>query len=97
VATSYEVRLHVRPQGSVTSLKDVLTRTLADSDRFSRTPEIEQLPDDDPRLLVTIWIDGEDASTAEQDAAAAIRAAVSAAGLEPDAIRIGDGSATSSG
>jgi hypothetical protein len=96
MATSYEVRLHVQPRGSVTSLKDALTRTLAGSDRFDRAPEIEQRPDDDPTLLVTMWLAADDASTAQQEGAAAIRSALDAAGLDQDDARIGDASTRSS-
>jgi hypothetical protein len=96
VATSYEVQMRVRPEASARSLKDVLSQTLADSGRFVRPPEIEQLPDDDPTLLVTIWVDGADASTAQQDAADALRGAVRAAGLDHDAVTIDDSTARSS-
>lgn len=96
MATAYEVQLRVRPESSARSLKDVLGQTLADSGRFDRAPEIEQLPDDDPTLLVTIWLDGDDASTAEQDATDAVREAVRAAGLDQDAATIDDATARSS-
>jgi hypothetical protein len=93
VATAYEVQLRVRPEASARSLKDVLGQTFVDSGRYARPPEIEQLPDDDPTLLVTIWLDGDDASTAEQDAVAAVRDAVRSAGLDQDALTIDDATA----
>jgi hypothetical protein len=96
VATAYEVQMRVRPEASARSLKDVLGQTLADSGRFSRAPEIEQLPDDDPTLLLTFWLDGDDASTAEQEAVDALREAVRAAGLDQDALTIDDATARSS-
>ena len=96
MATAYEVQVRVRPEASARSLKDVLGQTLADSGRFTRAPEIEQLPDDDPTLLVTIWLDRDDASTAEQDAVDALHRAVTAAGLGEDAVRVDDASARSS-
>lgn len=95
MATSYEVQMRVHPEASARSLKDVLLQTLADSGRFPRTPEIEQLPDDDPTLLVTIWVDGADSSTAQQDAADALREAVRAAGLDEGAVTIDDSTARS--
>ena len=96
MATSYEVQMRVRPEASARSLKDVLGQTLSDSGRFDRSPEIAQLPDDDPTLLVTIWLDGDDTSTAEQDAVEAVRDATRAAGLDQDAVTIVDATARSS-
>ena len=96
MATSYEVQMRVRPEASARSLKDVLGQTLADSGRFARAPEIVQLPEDDPTLLVTIWVDGADASTAQQDARDALREAVRAAGLDEGAVTINDSTARTS-
>jgi hypothetical protein len=91
------VQLRVRPEASARALTDVLGQTLADTGRFTRAPEIEQLPDDDPTLLVTIWVDGADASTAQQDAVAALHDAVRAAGLDEAAATVDAASARSSG
>jgi len=96
MATSYEVQLRVRPEASARSLKDVLGQTLADSGRFVRAPEVEQLPDDDPALLVTIWVDSADASTAQQEARDALRGAVRSAGLDEGAVTIDDTTARTS-
>jgi hypothetical protein len=96
MATAYEVQMRVRPEASARSLKDVLEQALADSGRFARSPEIEQLPDDDPTLLVTLWLDGDDVSTAERDAIDALREAVRAAGLDDDAVTVDDTTARSS-
>jgi hypothetical protein len=96
MATSYEVQLRVKPEASARSLKDVLGQTLSDSGRFDRSPEIVQLPDDDPTLLVTIWLDGDDTSTAKRAAIDAVEEAVRAAGLDRDAVVIDDATARSS-
>lgn len=90
MTTAYEVRLQVAPQSSARSLKDVLEQALADSGEFERAPQIDQLPEDDPALLVTLWIDSADTSTAQQEARAAIGKALVAAGLDEDAATIRD-------
>ena len=90
MTTAYEVRLQVAPQSSARSLKDVLQQALADTGEFERSPQIDQLPEDDPALLVTLWIDSADTSTAQQEARAAIGKALVAAGLDEDAAKIRD-------
>lgn len=90
MATSYEVRLTVAPESSARSLKDVLGQAMSDSGSFVRAPRIDQLPEDDPALMVTLWVDSADSSTAEQDARQALDDAVKAAGLDRDAATVRD-------
>jgi hypothetical protein len=90
MATSYEVHLRVQPESSARSLRDVLTQTLAHTGDFARSPQVDQLPEDDPMLLVTLWLDADDASTAQLAAGEAVRKALTDAGLDVGAAVIRD-------
>lgn len=90
MATSYEVRLRVRPRGSATALRGVLARALADARAYDRPPQVEQAPPGGPDLQVRLWLLADDTSTAQLEARDAVRRAVEAAGLPADAVTVGD-------
>ena len=95
MATTYEVFLTVAPEGSATALRDVLLRTLS-AKGFPRSPTVEQLPEDDPALVVTMWMEAADASEARLAADQAVRDALRDAGLREDAASIRDSAVRSS-
>lgn len=95
VGTTYEVFLTVAPETSATALRDVLRQTLS-AKGSSRSPTVEQLPEDDPALIVTMWMDAADSSEARLAAGEALREALRDAGLDEDAASIRDSAVRSS-
>ena len=95
MATAYEVYLTVTPEASATALADVLRRTLR-SQHFTRSPTIDETPEDDAALVVSLWLDAGDASEARLAATDAVRRALRDAGLSEGAATIRDSAVRSS-
>ena len=85
MATAYDVSFHVRTDGSVTAIQDVLTQTLHGTDEISR-PTVLRSGDEYPVLLVSMTVNANDSSEAGLAARAALDDAVRDAGLSEDAV-----------
>jgi hypothetical protein len=87
MATAYEVSFHVRTDGSVTAIEDVLTQTLHGTDQISE-PTVLRTGDEYPLLLVSMTVNANDSSEAGLAARAVIDDAVRDAGLTEDAVTV---------
>jgi hypothetical protein len=87
MATAYEVSFHVRTDGSVTAIRDVLTQTLHGTDEIS-APTVLRSGDEYPVLLVSMTVNANDSSEAGLTARAAIDGAVRDAGLSENAVTV---------
>ena len=87
MATAYDVSFHVRTDGSVTAIQDVLTQTLHGTDEIS-APTVLRSGDEYPLLLVGMTVNANDASEAGRAARAALDEAVRDAGLSEDAVTV---------
>ena len=96
VPDPFEVSLHVHSSGSITSLRDVLQQSLREVRDFEGAPTIEVSGDDDPDLLVTLFLQAEDASAAQRDARAALEQALTDVGVTGSTIDVGDSDVESS-
>ena len=85
MATAYDVSFHVRTDGSVTAIQDVLTQTLHGTDEIS-APTVLRSGDEYPLLLVSMTVNANDSSEAGLAARAALDDAVRDAGLSEDAV-----------
>ena len=85
MATAYDVSFHVRTDGSVTAIQDVLTQTLHGTDEIS-TPTVLRSGDEYPVLLVRMTVNANDSSEAGLAARAALDDAVRDAGLSEDSV-----------
>jgi hypothetical protein len=87
MATAYEVSFHVRTDGSVTAIQDVLTQTLHGTDDVS-APTVLRSGDEHPVLLVSMTVSANDSSEAGLAARGAIDDAVRDAGLSEDSVTV---------
>ena len=90
MATSYEVTIRLHPESSATGVRDVLERSLRETEPFAKAPVIEPVADDTADLLVVGTVNADDASEAQLAMREAVKQAIDDAGLTPRSVLLDD-------
>jgi hypothetical protein len=86
----YDVFVPIHPNDSLTSLRDVLGRALADDEHADADPQLEVEGPESDQLVVRLQLDADDEQSAIRRARSIVHDALTAATVRPESASVGD-------